>query len=560
MEQRMEQGNPSRTSQANVSAALAASDAAIRGGAIAVRFPGEDGGQSLAEMAQRDLDAALQLLTDRAQYITGSTGAAIALRRNGKNDMMCCATTGSNAPELGVLLSTEYGLSGESVRTRRALRCDDAERDTRVNHEVCRELGIASVVVMPVVHDDEVLGVFELFSGKPMAFGERDVSALARLSEMVETAVTLARAAVASDQIENATPSVAGDAAESTSGPRTLNAQVSGAPILIPDLVEESIEDPVIEVEQESAVPASAAAPSAEKNENKNETESPVAFGTRAWPTDVPELKAEAAAASSGVGIKVDANSDTVVSPAAPAAALRSAVLRADLQPATSHPATSQRATSDLSSSSDVTSPASSYAESSNATSSDTASVASTKKPLLWSSALNAAEDQKATESDRSHVPPVFRNLSQCQACGFPISTGRTLCVECEEKKWRGQLKMPATPVAAAASGESSGAAAAPAPALVNAKPNLRKPLPPAKLVTATTSPKSTSAPQPVSAQIAEIVAPTMQTTPTSQRPVPMPVFTGSLEPSQSWIARNKYMVGTLLLVAAAVAAVVFLR
>src|ERR1700727_1793534 len=34
-----------------------------------LRFPGDDGGRSLAEMAQRDLDAALQLLADRAQYI-----------------------------------------------------------------------------------------------------------------------------------------------------------------------------------------------------------------------------------------------------------------------------------------------------------------------------------------------------------------------------------------------------------------------------------------------------------------------------------------------------------
>ena len=48
---------------------------------------------------------------------------------------------------------------------------------------------------MPVVNDDEVLGVFELFSGKANAFGERDFSALQRLSEMVETAVKLARAA-----------------------------------------------------------------------------------------------------------------------------------------------------------------------------------------------------------------------------------------------------------------------------------------------------------------------------------------------------------------------------
>ena len=93
------------------------------------RFPGKDGGRSLAEMAYSDLDAALHLLAERAQYITGANGAAIALRRGQHNDMLCRASVGSNAPELGALLSMEYGLSGESVRTHKALRCDDTERD-----------------------------------------------------------------------------------------------------------------------------------------------------------------------------------------------------------------------------------------------------------------------------------------------------------------------------------------------------------------------------------------------------------------------------------------------
>ncbi len=153
------------------------------------RFPGKDGGRSLAEMAYSDLDAALHLLAERAQYITGANGAAIALRRGQHNDMLCRASVGPNAPELGALLSMEYGLSGESVRTHKALRCDDTERDPRVNREGCRQLGIASVVVMPIVSEQQVLGVFELFSGKPQAFEERDISALHRLSGMVETAV-----------------------------------------------------------------------------------------------------------------------------------------------------------------------------------------------------------------------------------------------------------------------------------------------------------------------------------------------------------------------------------
>jgi hypothetical protein len=171
------------------------------------RFPGEDGGRSLAQMADGDLDAALQLLADRAQYITGASGAAIALRRGEHSDMLCRASAGTSAPELGAILSMEYGLSGESVRTGRALRCDDAETDPRVNREVCRQLGIASVVVMPIVSERQVLGVFELFSGKPDAFDERDLAALQRLSEMVETAVQHAVAAQAPlPPVESAVP------------------------------------------------------------------------------------------------------------------------------------------------------------------------------------------------------------------------------------------------------------------------------------------------------------------------------------------------------------------
>jgi hypothetical protein len=205
--------NSSGSATPSVSAAIALANALLpRPSQTKPRFPGEDGGRSLAEMAHADLDAALQLLAERAQYITGASGVAIALRRGGHNDMLCRASAGDNAPELGALLSMEYGLSGESVRTRQLLRCDDAERDPRVNHDVCRELGIASVVVMPIVDDDRVLGVFELLSGTPGAFDERDLSALLRLSEMVETAVrhalippTVAEA----DPVEIAMPEVA---------------------------------------------------------------------------------------------------------------------------------------------------------------------------------------------------------------------------------------------------------------------------------------------------------------------------------------------------------------
>src|SRR5882672_3596648 len=158
-----------------------------------MRFPGEDGGKSLAEMAQRDLVATLQLLADRAQYITAATGAAIALRDG--ELMVCRASAGPSAPEVGAQLQVNSGLSGESVRTKQTLRCDDAATDTRVNRESCEALGIASVVVMPLVRGGEAIGVFELFSDQAYTFEARDITALERMGGMVFTALEQAVAA-----------------------------------------------------------------------------------------------------------------------------------------------------------------------------------------------------------------------------------------------------------------------------------------------------------------------------------------------------------------------------
>ncbi len=158
-----------------------------------LRFPSEDDGKSLAAMAERDLLAALQLLAERAQYITGGSGAAVALIDGG--EMICRASAGPSAPKVGSQLQVQAGLTGESVRLKKVLRCDDTEQDPRVNRESCRALGIRSVMVTPLVREDEVIGVFELLADRSEAFEERDVTALERLSQMVLTALEHADAA-----------------------------------------------------------------------------------------------------------------------------------------------------------------------------------------------------------------------------------------------------------------------------------------------------------------------------------------------------------------------------
>ena len=462
-----------------------------------VKFPGEDQGRSLAEMAHRDLDAALQLLADRAQYITGATGAAIALRRDGKNDMLCRASTGSNAPELGALLSTEFGLSGESVRTRRALRCDDAERDARVNRDVCRQLGIASVVVMPVVNDDEVLGVFELFSGQANAFGERDLTAVQRLTEMVETAVKLAHATgTLTERLRTGT----GDAA------------IEAAPAEDED--SEVILDELFEGPEASTAPVAASTgevpASVETPEKRIE-------GVESEPV-IGEVVAE--------GVEVEAVDST--QPEATAAVGNEPAVTVESGPSIEEAASAA--------------PVETKAE----------EVAAPKKRLFWSAALTAASEAEKAEGDQSHVPPVLRGLSKCSACGFPISGGRVLCVECEEKKWRGQLPRPQARAVAVETTTKPQAFAAAAHATASAALPMR----------GAASPANVEAPKSVTPEPAKAAALASEPVPAAalESAAPEVVFSGGLEPTQSWLGRNKYVVGVLLIVAAAVAAFLTLR
>ena len=306
-----------------------------------VRFPGDDGGKSLAQMAQGDLDAALQLLVDRAQYITGASGAAIALRSG--NNMICRASAGTGAPAVGSQLQISSGLTGESVRMRQILRCDDAENDDRVNRESCRALGIASVIVAPLLREQEVIGVFELLSGRPSAFEERDILALQRLGEMIQTAVEQSEAAqLAANASKDAGTINEGNPTSAAGNERSPeNAKIAESRLIA-----------------SGAIPAKPA---------------PVNFA----PDDLVSL-------------------EPVLENASQAAILPAAPVVTGLSP----------------------------------------SAPALDRPIPFTSAENFAPADTFVPK-----PSVARtSIGKCRACGFPVSEGRKLCVDCEAARNSGEL------------------------------------------------------------------------------------------------------------------------
>jgi TonB family protein len=153
-------------------------------GELAALFAARSGGSFSAEFsADLALEIVLNEIVEQACLATGATGAAIILERDG--EMVCRASSGINAPELGARLGSESGLTAECIKTRQVQRCDDAQADPRADAEASRSLGVRSVMILPLLRSDGLVGVLEIFSSQPGAFGERAEGMLEELAQRI---------------------------------------------------------------------------------------------------------------------------------------------------------------------------------------------------------------------------------------------------------------------------------------------------------------------------------------------------------------------------------------
>jgi diguanylate cyclase (GGDEF)-like protein len=134
-----------------------------------------------------DLGAVMALVAVRAQELTGASGAVIELAEG--DEMVYRAATGVAEPHLGMRLRRTDSLSGRCIQAGTALRCDDSELDDRVDREACRRVGLRSMIVVPLRHHDQVVGVLKVLAPTPDAFDAGDTEILELMSGLVAAAM-----------------------------------------------------------------------------------------------------------------------------------------------------------------------------------------------------------------------------------------------------------------------------------------------------------------------------------------------------------------------------------
>jgi signal transduction histidine kinase len=137
------------------------------------RFDGLIAIQQSIGSAKGDLNTVMEAIVGEMSVMPQSNGIVVELRD--ADQLYYAAASGASAPMLGLRLPLHGSLSGLSMLTGHPLYCEDSETDPRVNRAACRRVGLRSMIVVPIPHNGQIVGVLKYHASEPHAFSDGDM-------------------------------------------------------------------------------------------------------------------------------------------------------------------------------------------------------------------------------------------------------------------------------------------------------------------------------------------------------------------------------------------------
>jgi hypothetical protein len=94
-----------------------------------------------------------------------------------------CVRSVGDAPPIGSRGQAGVGLTGICFSTGKIELCNDVEKDSRADLQVYADLGVRSVLVVPIRPSSRVAGILEALSSQPNAFDWRTISRIRRIAQ-----------------------------------------------------------------------------------------------------------------------------------------------------------------------------------------------------------------------------------------------------------------------------------------------------------------------------------------------------------------------------------------
>ena len=134
-----------------------------------------------------DLGGIMEFVTDKMLLIVNVDGAGVELIEG--NELVYRAASGMAENFLGLRLNIENSLSGQCIKNKKTLLSNNIEEDNRVNKDAARKIGIKSMIVSPLICQDEVVGVLKVLSGKLEFFNQEDIKMINLISGLIAAAI-----------------------------------------------------------------------------------------------------------------------------------------------------------------------------------------------------------------------------------------------------------------------------------------------------------------------------------------------------------------------------------
>jgi len=134
-----------------------------------------------------DLAGVMSLAVRRTLELVDAEGAVIELAEG--DELVYSAVSGAMEGQLGARVRRLKSLSGTCLMEGRSLICEDTETDPRVDLAACRRVGVRSMIVIPLSHTGETVGVLKAGSARPGVFSPDDAETLELLCKVVGTAM-----------------------------------------------------------------------------------------------------------------------------------------------------------------------------------------------------------------------------------------------------------------------------------------------------------------------------------------------------------------------------------
>jgi len=129
--------------------------------------------QSLIRTQSLNIADSAALIADRVLGLTGASGVSISLVDNGYLD--CVAEAGIPAKIPGSSVSSHSADATAQLKSGHMFESADAQTDSRLDREICREIEVGSLVAAPVLRFGEIAGLVEVRWAKPGCFGEAEL-------------------------------------------------------------------------------------------------------------------------------------------------------------------------------------------------------------------------------------------------------------------------------------------------------------------------------------------------------------------------------------------------